>query len=77
MFVILGCIFLIFIPFIKFLKPRNIDQDDEAASSLIKKQQSLNGSAENSEQEISYLRLFSDPIILLLSITQILTLMAF
>ena len=71
MFLILGSVFLLYIPLMKFLLPNGIDEDDEDTSELIENQHQDQDN--NVEQQIGYTKLLSDPIILMLTITQTLT----
>ena len=71
MFLILGSVFLLYIPLMKFLLPNGIDEDGGDTSELIENQHQDQDN--NVEQQIGYTKLLSDPIILMLTITQTLT----
>ena len=68
MFMIVGCLFLIIFPFLKFTMPPGIDEN-ENTDDLVKNE-SL--STEEDSQEISYFKILCDPVILLAMISQVL-----
>ena len=71
MFLIIGLSFLIFFPLLKATIPVGIDESDNSTSNLIRNSTFRNDNSEQF-QRISYLKLFSDPVILLSSIGLIL-----
>ena len=70
MFIIIGSLFVLFIPLLKITMPFGIDDDDENTSDLIQDhQESSNG---KNFKVIRYFKILTDPIIILALLSQVL-----
>ena len=67
MFIIIGSLFLIFIPLLKYTMPEGIDDKDGTTLELMENQ-----SSNNDTEEVSYFKILLDPMILLTLISQVL-----
>ena len=69
MFMIIGSLFLIFIPLLKLTMPEGIDDNDEATLELVQNE-SLR--TNTNIEKVSHSKLFLDPVILLALVSQVL-----
>ena len=70
MFIVVGCMFLAFLPLLKCTMPPGIDDDDQATARLAENQGSEIKMDVAPEKKISYYDLFTDPMIFLVALTQ-------
>ena len=69
MFMIIGSLFVLFIPLLKITMPSGVDDNQDTSDLIQNHQESSN---ENNFEEISYFKILSDPIIVLALLSQVL-----
>ena len=69
MFMIIGSLFVLFIPLLKITMPSGVDDNQDTSDLIQNHQESSN---ENNFEEISYFKILTDPIIVLALLSQVL-----
>ena len=77
MFIVTGSMYIVFIPFIIFTIPSDIDENNEATSKLVKDGDQMESSQVSIVHEISYYDVLTDPLILLIQTALIIVSIAY